>query len=161
MDLWVMFEPSPNFTDLAAHVRLMEQSFERILGRKLFDRNFDRHRDGAEEIFYAPFMLVSHDSQSDPIFNYGNQTALDLFEMSWMEFIKLPSRYSAPSLAWAERSLLLQTVARQGYIENYKGIRVSKSGKRFLLKNAIVWNLIDQGIYYGQGAVCREWEFMD
>lgn len=153
-----MSEPSINFADLAFHVRLLQESFERVLGKNLFDPK----RDEAEEIFYASFMLVSHGSEADPIFNYANQKALDLFEMSWVEFTKLPSRYSAAPLAWLERSLLLETVSRQGYIENYNGIRVSKSGKRFLLKNVTIWNLIDsQGIYHGQAAVCGEWEFIN
>jgi len=52
-------------------------------------------------------------------------------------------------------------VSEQGYIDNYSGVRISKTGKRFLLQNAIAWNLIDaQGGYRGQAAVCHHWNFI-
>lgn len=38
---------------------------------------------------------MSHGLEVDPVFNYANQCALDLFEMTWEDFIKLPSRLSA------------------------------------------------------------------
>jgi len=90
---------------------------------------------------------------ADPIFNFGNRAALNLFEYSWDEFIQLPSRLSAKPLAREARQQLLDTVNRQGYIDNYSGIRVSASGKEFMIENAVVWNIVDkQGVYCGQAA---------
>ena len=49
----------------------------------------------ARALYEAPFALVSHNTDSDPRFNYANRTALTLFEMNWNEFTTLPSRMSA------------------------------------------------------------------
>ncbi|AFY74029.1 MEKHLA domain-containing protein [Synechococcus sp. PCC 7502] len=155
-----MGEPSSDNYYLTDHVELLRLSFKRLIGKEFFSAAIS-DQDLAKSIFYAPFMLLSHNTAPDPIFNYGNQTALHLFEMTWQELTKLPSRQSAEPILQEERSLLLKTVSEQGYINNYSGVRISKSGKRFLLQNAIVWNLIDaQGVYYGQAAICDQWDFL-
>lgn len=108
---------------------------------------------GIADLFEADFALLSHGTESDPIFNFGNRAALNLFEYSWDAFIQLPSRLSAKPLEREARQQLLDTVNRQGYIDNYSGIRVSASGKEFMIENAVVWNIVDeQGIYCGQAA---------
>jgi len=151
-----MSEPSLDNQYLADHIWLLAQSFRKYIGKELMGS-----QNVGKSIFDAPFMLVSHDTGADPIFNYGNQTALNLFEMNWQEFTSISSRQSAEPIARSERSLLLKTVSEQGYIENYSGVRISKSGKRFLLQNAIVWNLVDdQNIYHGQAAICYDWNFL-
>lgn len=107
----------------------------------------------------APFAIVSHGTEADPVFNYANRTALRLFEMSWETFTALPSRLSAEPLVQAEREHLLERVARHGYIDDYTGIRLSSSGKRFLIRNATVWNLLDDtGQAYGQAALLKDWQ---
>ena len=84
---------------------------------------------------------------------HGNQTALDLFEMEWDEFISTPSRFTAETPERAEREGPLQAVRTDGFIEDYSGIRISKTGKRFLFKQATVWKLIDEsGSREGQAA---------
>jgi hypothetical protein len=53
---------------------------------------------------------------------------------------------------------LLARVRKYGFIEDYKGVRVSSSGKRFLVEDSIVWNMIDEnGTYRGQAAVLYKW----
>jgi hypothetical protein len=84
---------------------------------------------------------------------------LQLFEMTWEDFTALPSRLSAEPMVQEERDRLLLRVSTQGYIDDYSGIRVSSSGKRFLIRNATVWNLLDEaGQTYGQAALLREWQ---
>jgi len=88
------------------------------------------------------------------VFFYGNRLALQLFEMSFDEFARLPSRLSAEPLAREERALLLDRVSRQGYVDGYSGMRIAKSGKRFMIADGTVWNLADeQGKHQGQAAV--------
>ena len=54
-----------------------------------------------------------------------------------------------------------QRVSAHGYIDDYVGVRISASGKRFLIEDAIVWNLIDgQGAYHGQAAVFKKWTYL-
>ena len=101
---------------------------------------------------------MSHNTEADPIFNYGNRVALNLFEMEWDVSTKLPSRLSAEPQIREERENLLTRVRRYGFIEDYKGVRVSSSGKRFLVEDSIVWNMIDEnGTYCGQAAVLYKW----
>ena len=56
------------------------------------------------------------------------------------------------------RSSLLKRIAEYGFMENYVGVRISASGKRFLIKEAIAWNMTDnKGIYRGQAVVIYHW----
>ncbi len=142
-----------------AHGDLVFQSFARLTGKPLLTSVPDKEI--ISVIDQAPFALVSHGTGDDPIFNYGNQVALTLFEMEWEDFTALPSRKSAEPLHRDERERLLQEVATKGYIKNYSGVRISSSGKRFLIENAIVWNLIDlDGDIHGQAAMFHDWQFL-
>ncbi|WP_428623732.1 MEKHLA domain-containing protein [Sedimenticola sp.] len=133
---------------------LLCDSFYRLTGRKLIDAP---EESVGEALFFAPFAVVSHDTATDPIFNYANQTALALFEMNWEQFTALPSRHSAEQLQQEARERLLHQVTTQGYIDDYTGIRISRTGKRFFIQRATVWNLDRQGIACGQAAMFKEW----
>ena len=146
-------EPRAQNSYLAAHINLLCTSLKRLTGRDLIDPHLS-DGDAAKAIFEAPFIVVSHDTAADPVFNYANQTALDLFEMTWAEFTSLPSRQSAEPPTQAERAQLLEQVLTQGYVDHYAGIRISKTGRRFRIQNVTVWNLMDnQDCYQGQAAV--------
>ena len=148
-------EDSNNF--VIEQSQLMQDSFLHITGNSLLDESFDEFA-FAENLFYAPFALISHNIADDPVFNYANQTALSLFEYSWEEFVLLPSRLSAELVNQSERERLLAEVTNKGFISNYRGIRISKTGKRFWIKKATVWNLFEAtGQYKGQAACIRDW----
>ncbi|HCI54269.1 MAG TPA: MEKHLA domain-containing protein [Gallionella sp.] len=124
---------------------LILDSYQRLTGKTLLH--------DTESMWHAPFAIVAHDTAPDPIFFYGNQLALQQFEMSFGEFVKLPSRLSAEPLAQEARAQLLYKVSLQGYIDDYSGMRISSSGRRFMINQATVWNLIDEaGICHGQAA---------
>jgi len=115
----------------------------------------------AEKVFHAPFVLVSHGTEADPVLNYGNQSALALWEMSWAELTQTPSRLTAEAPNREERARLLAAVTANGFIDDYSGIRISKTGRRFRIAQATVWNLLDErGIYAGQAAMFSRWEFL-
>lgn len=142
------------------HVKLLLESFRRVTGRELTGNRVVTP-EIAKGIFYAPFVLVSHNTEQDPVFNYGNKTALNLFEMSWEEFTSLPSRHSAEPVNREERERLLRKVNENGFIDDYEGIRISSTGRRFLIKDGIVWNVFDEeGNYQGQAATFSEWEYL-
>ena len=110
----------------------------------------------------APFALLSHGTETDPVFNYGNRRALQLFELSWEELTRLPSRLSAEPMLQAERAQLLARVAQHGYIDDYSGVRISSIGKRFMIRNATVWNVLDEaGQPCGQAALLPQWQMLD
>ena len=112
----------------------------------------------ADALFHAPFVVLSHDAAPDPILTYGNRTALDLFELSWEELTRMPSRLTAEAPDRAERARLLAQVAAQGFIDDYAGVRISRSGRRFRIERATVWNLTDdQGRLCGQAATFQTW----
>ena len=97
-----------------------------------------------------------------PVFFYGNRLALQLFEMSWENFTRLPSRFSAEAPDREERARLLARVARDGYIDDYAGVRIAASGRRFRIEAAVVWNLIDAaGTCHGQAATFDRWVRLD
>lgn len=149
-------EPSADNDFLASHVSLLTSSFERWIGRPLVPAQSSVP---AEMLYRAPFVVVSHATEPDPIFNYGNLRAQELFEMSWHELTRLPSRCSAEPLEQAERERLMQAVRQRGFIDDYRGVRISAQGRRFLIEQAIVWNVIDaQDRVVGQAAMFDQWE---
>ena len=116
----------------------------------------------AEALFHAPFVVLSHDAAPDPILTYGNRAALELFALSWEQLIRTPSRLTAEAPNRAERARLLAEVTSRGFIDDYSGIRISHTGKRFLIERATVWNLInDEGRLCGQAATFREWRYLE
>lgn len=121
----------------------------------------ETRQEQAERLFQAPFVVVSHGTQPDPIFNYANQTALSLWEMDWSTFTQTPSRLSAEPLHRDERARMLAQLDSQGYVDHYRGIRISSQGKRFRIDQAIIWNIFDgEGTRLGQAASFAEWVFL-
>lgn len=152
--------PSEENHFLIEHAELMLQSYQYLLGAPLLVDS-KTGMSSAEQLFKAPFALVSHTTDKDPTFNYANLTALSLFEFSWEEFTLLPSRLSAEPVNQQERERLLTEVTEKGFINHYEGVRISKTGKRFRIKKAVVWNLVDtEQIYRGQAACFGEWEYI-
>ena len=115
----------------------------------------------AKRLFASPFIVASHGLQDDPILNYGNQTALDLWEMDWGQFTQTPSRLTAEPVNREERARMLEQARTHGYISDYRGIRISRSGKRFLVERATVWNIKKpDGTPLGQAATFSDWTFL-
>jgi hypothetical protein len=103
-------------------------------------------------------VIVAHGSGPDPVFFYGNPAALRLFEATFAQFTAMPSRLSAEPVLREERERLLARVRAHGFIDDYSGVRVSLSGRRFRIARATVWNLADAtGEVHGQAATFTEW----
>lgn len=141
------------------HVALLVDSYRRLLNRPLLD---DFHEsDSGRQAFSAEFALLSHNADPEPLFNYANQAALQLFELSWDELIGMPSRLSVEPANQQIRERLMATVTQNGFVENYTGIRVSKTGRRFRINGAVIWNVHDrQGLYQGQAACFSDWVYL-
>lgn len=149
-----MSEAAPRDTRLA----LIADSYARLLGQPLVDSQDDL----AEALWQAPRVIVAHGTEADPVFFYGNRLALHAFDMDFASFTGLPSRYSAEPLARKERARLLERVSRDGFIDDYAGVRISASGKRFRIERAVVWNLVDPaGGHHGQAATFSHWQPLD
>jgi hypothetical protein len=115
----------------------------------------------AERLFTSPFVVASHGLQDDPILNYGNQAALDLWEMDWEKFTQTPSRLTAEAVNREERARMLSQATTMGFIADYRGVRISQSGRRFFVDRATVWNIRKpNGTPLGQAATFSDWKFL-
>jgi hypothetical protein len=149
--------PAESNDFLADHLRLLRNSYRRLTGRDLIDPSLG-DADAARALFAAPFALLSHDAQADPILTYGNRTVLELFAVTWEQLTRMPSRYTAEAPERAERERLLHEVRVHGFVDDYRGVRISAHGQRFLIERACVWNLLDpQGRSLGQAATFADW----
>lgn len=133
---------------------LLTDSYARLVGQPLIPAGKD-----AEWLYgEAPFAVLAHSPEADPKFIYANKAGQACFEYSWEEFLSLPSRLSAEAPDRAERQKLLDAVARNGFMTGYTGVRVAKSGRRFIIEDGVVWELIDRrGKRHGQAAAFSSW----
>jgi PAS domain S-box-containing protein len=139
----------PELSTDSAFFTLLNGSFARLVGTSLVPTDRD-----ADWLYNdAPFAVLAHNTEADPVFIYANRAAQNCFGYSWEEFISLPSRLSAEAPDRAERQALLDAVARNGFTSDYRGLRIAKSGRRFWIERATVWQLIDvDGVTHGQAA---------
>src|SRR3954470_16701965 len=150
-----MTNPRSATDDALQRLNLIVSSYRRLTGRQLIDPS---PQDLWQACWTAPRVIVAHGTQVDPIFFYGNELALGLFELSFADFTRLPSRYSAEPLLREERDALLTRVHAHGFIDDYAGVRISASGRRFRIERATVWNLLDEyGQRHGQAATFERW----
>ena len=141
-------------------MRLLLNSLRHWTGRELIDPELPFEQQ-AQRLFHAPFIVASHDASADPVLNYGNQAALQLWEAAWPEFVSMPSRLTAEAVTQDERRCLLAEVTARGFIDNYQGIRISAQGRRFVIKQATVWNLLNEAEEYcGQAVIFHDWHFV-
>ena len=147
-------------------IQWLLDSYAFWLKRELIDRT-GTFEEQSERLYCSPFVVASHANPStgsgqaaeDPILNYGNRQALALWEGTWEEFTTTPSRLTAEPVNQAERSRMLDQVATHGFITDYQGIRISRTGRRFLVQQATVWNILDDhGTAHGQAATFSRWE---
>jgi hypothetical protein len=139
---------------------LILSSYQRLLGQPLLPEAEGLHGAAlARALWLAERVVVAHGTEADPVFFYGNRLALRAFEMDFAAFTRLPSRFSAEPLAREERARLLERVSRDGYIDDYAGVRISALGRRFRIEQAVVWNLVDAaGVCHGQAASFSQWQ---
>lgn len=142
------------------HTQFLLDSYRSLVGDELCAR-IGSCEDQARAVYELPIVVVSHGLQTDPVFNYANRVAQETFEMSWDEITRLPSRFSAEPVEREERERLMQEVRANGCIRNYRGIRISKNGRRFRVEDATVWTLFDdQQKPWGQAAALFRWTFL-
>jgi hypothetical protein len=135
--------------ETARRIALIAESFRQLLGRSLVAPSDDI----VAALWEAPAVVVAHGIEADPVFFFGNRAALSAFECDVATFTVMPSRLSAEVPQREERQRLLDRVTRDGFIDDYAGVRISATGRRFRIERAIVWNLTDgDGLRRGQAA---------
>jgi len=144
--------------NVIAHSVRLADSHRRLTGRALLPGVTDP-AEWARALFEAPFVLVSHGIEDDPVLNYGNAAALALWEMDWAKLTSTPSRFTAEAPERGERARLLEAVTTRGFIDDYSGIRISRTGRRFRISRATVWNVVTpDGVRHGQAATFSDWQ---
>jgi hypothetical protein len=138
----------------------MLESYRHWIGAELIEREGDPEFQ-ARALFESPQVVISHGMQTDPILNYGNRTALELWELTWEQLVQTPSRLTAEAINRAEREWMLEQARARGYIGTYRGVRITRSGRRFLVENAVIWNVLDSsGQRIGQAATFTHWKWV-
>lgn len=149
--------PTDHRASWIEHTQILLFSFQRVLGRELIVRSGDAH-DEAERLFSAPFAVLSHGTESDPILNYGNRTVLRLWEVTPDQLLVMPSRLTAEPVNREARAKFLEQTKQQGFVTGYSGVRISATGKRFRIANATVWTVTGpRGEPLGQAATFDQW----
>jgi hypothetical protein len=142
-------------------IQRLLNSYMRWVGKELIARS-GSPADQARRVFEAPFVVVSHGTQCDPILNSANAIALRLWELSLEDFLQTPSRLTAEPVHRDERARMLEATSRHGYIDDYQGVRISSTGRRFRIDRATVWNITDElDQPAGQAATFNEWVFLE
>ena len=148
----------PNFIP---HSQRILDSYRYWTGRELIERKGSA-AEQAVALFEAPFAVLAHGTESDPILNYGNQQALELWEMDWPTFTHIPSRQTAEFMQQDARVQLLKEVEAKGFAEGYAGVRISRSRRRFRMEGVVIWNLLDENKNpCGQAAMFPQWTFLE
>lgn len=139
--------------------RLLD-SYRHWLGRDLIERGREPDSE-ALALFESPLVVVSHGMEPDPVLNYGNHAALNLWEMTWEQLVNTPSRLTTEPVNRAEREWMLEQARVRGFIDTYRGIRISGTGRRFLVENALIWNVFDESHErVGQAATFSQWMWL-
>ncbi len=137
--------------------QLLLNSYRQWVGPELIERSGSLEQQ-AKTLYCAPFVVVSHGTEEDPVLNYGNQLAQDLWETTWARLTQTPSRLTAEPVNQAARARMLERASTKGYIDDYRGVRISSSGRRFRVEQAIVWNVVDESNQLrGQAATFAQW----
>jgi len=146
---------------IEAHGAELLRTYHQWTGSHLIEPCGDT-QNNARMLFEAPFAVISGGAEGYQILNYGNKTAMNLWEMDWETLTRTPSRLTAEPMHRDERTEFLRRVKERGFIDDYSGIRISSKGRRFRIAQATVWNVTDaDGKYAGQAATFSKWEFLN
>jgi hypothetical protein len=149
--------------EVQAYSLLLSDSFSSFTKRPILPGLPDDAPALAEALFEAPQPIVSHGMEPDPIFRYANHAALKLWDMDWDSFTRLPSRLSAETTpaSQADRNSHLEDALTYGFVEGLTGVRISSTGRRFEIRDTVLWNVIDtHGIRHGQAAIIGSWQYL-
>ena len=120
-----------------------QRAFSRPLIAAAQPSRSDSKRLLCQDLFACGFPVLAHGTGKDPKLSYANAAALQLWETRWDELIGMPSRLTAPETERAERSSALGQAQRLDAVQNYRGIRISRKGRRFMINKARIWTLWD------------------
>lgn len=125
-----------------ARATVILDSFRRSVGRDLVARSGDP-ADDANRLFELPQAVLAHDASTQPLLDWVNAAAAAAFDATPEILIGRPSSATAPPDATADRRQLFEILARRGFVTGYSGVRISLTGRRFIIDDVIVFALAD------------------
>jgi len=131
--------PDPRFITRASEIL---ESYRRRLGHDLFDRSGDPAEDG-RRLFELPMAVLAHDASPTPLLDWANLAAARAFDATPESLLGRPSAATAPADAVADRGKLFEALARDGFVTGYSGVRVSLTGRRFVIDDVTVLEVTD------------------
>ena len=145
------------FEHAGDRMQIIIDSFAKVAGRPLLSPN----EANPEELWNAPFGILAHAMAADPVFFYGNRTALELFETDAATLLRTPSRCSAKPVNRADRDRMFECVRQAGFIHDYSGDRITATGREFRIDQATVWNVVGpKRECIGQAACFDRWRWL-
>ena len=126
-----------------------EQSFNKYTDKLL---PLEKNKDLLSSFDECVLPIASHDTNG--FFNYLNKAALSLFKVTKDQVIGRSTTMTAPKSEQKQRNELLNQVNSYGFIDNYKGIRVTSDGELFQIEDATIWNVVDKNSHkMGQAVI--------
>ena len=126
-----------------------EQSFNKYTDKLL---PLEKNKDLLSSFDECRLPIASHDTNG--FFNYLNKAALSLFKVTKDQVIGRSTTMTAPKSEQKQRNELLNQVNSHGFIDNYKGIRVTSDGELFQIEDATIWNVVDKNSHkMGQAVI--------
>ena len=56
---------------------------------------------------------------------------------------------------------MLEQARMRGFIDTYRGVRITGTGRRFMVDNALIWNVLDEDLQrIGQAATFSQWTWL-
>lgn len=148
------------YQSMADHVALLRASLKRCTGLDLVPAYLDKAQ-AAVAVFNAPWSLLSHSADDQPHLTYTNRTGARVFNLRLERLTKYLSSETTLPEDRPKREQLLKHVREHGYADHYSGVRVTTDGVKFIIKDAVVWNLSDtHGRYLGQAAMFKRWRYL-
>ena len=109
-----------------------------------------------QELFACGFPVLAHGTEKDPQLGYANAAA-PAVETNWDELIGMPSRLTHRT-ANRQNAAAPGPSPTPGCVRNYRGIRISRKGRRFMINNAKIWTLWNaEERLCGQAACFSDW----
>jgi PAS domain-containing protein len=127
---------------VVARAAAILDSFRRHFSHDLFDRAGDPAED-ARRLFDLPQAVLAHDTSPEPLLDWANRAAAAAFDATPESLLGRPSAATAPADAVADRGKLFEALARDGFVTGYSGVRVSLTGRRFIIDDVTVFELFD------------------
>ena len=139
---------------------VIQRSHQRAFGRGLLPGHLttDQSRTAVQSLFSCSDPVLAHNGNQDPTLIYANAAALLLWRRRWNAMVGMPSRLTAPEQERRERAQALGSSKKVDAFEGYRGIRMDREGRKFVIDNARIWTLWDeQGERCGQAASFARW----